>query len=76
MIVEEKCRVRLKSIAYYSQFGCVNRIHIVDLMGAKAQHAREFDYIKSLGRLTTKDIGSRWWHSHEVTNHGLLCRRN
>ena len=45
-----------ESIAYYSQFECVNRIHIVDLIGAKAQHAREFDYIKSLRRLTTKDI--------------------
>ncbi len=28
-----------ESIAYYSQFECVNRIHIVDLIGAKAQHA-------------------------------------
>ncbi len=40
---------------FYSQFECVNRIHIVDLIGAKAQY-RRFDYIKSLRRLTTKDI--------------------
>ncbi|HHA6896338.1 TPA: 1-(5-phosphoribosyl)-5-((5-phosphoribosylamino)methylideneamino)imidazole-4-carboxamide isomerase [Staphylococcus aureus] len=53
---EKMSRSAEESIAYYSQFECVNRIHIVDLIGAKAQHAREFDYIKSLRRLTTKDI--------------------
>lgn len=53
---EKMSRSAEESIAYYSQFECVNRIHIVDLIGAKAQHAQEFDYIKSLRRLTTKDI--------------------
>lgn len=53
---EKMSRSAEESITYYSQFECVNRIHIVDLIGAKAQHAREFDYIKSLRRLTTKDI--------------------
>ena len=40
MIVKKKMsRSAEESIAYYSQFECVNRIHIVDLIGAKAQHA-------------------------------------
>ena len=43
-----------ESIAYYSRFECVNRIHIVDLIGAKAQHAREFDYIKSLREINNE----------------------
>ncbi|UMT75678.1 1-(5-phosphoribosyl)-5-((5-phosphoribosylamino)methylideneamino)imidazole-4-carboxamide isomerase [Staphylococcus roterodami] len=53
---EKMSRSAEESIAYYSQFESVKRIHIVDLIGAKAQHAREFDYIKSLRMLTTKDI--------------------
>ena len=36
---EKMSRSAEESIAYYSQFECVNRIHIVDLIGAKA-HAR------------------------------------
>ena len=44
------------SIRFYSQFKCVKRIHIVDLIGAKAKEVKEFDYIRSLRKLTTKPI--------------------
>ena len=44
------------SIRFYSQFKCVKRIHIVDLIGAKAKEVKEFDYIRSLRKVTTKPI--------------------
>ncbi len=37
---EEKCRVRLKKVLLTIVNLNVNRIHIVDLIGAKAQYAR------------------------------------
>ncbi len=69
---EKMSRSAEESIAYYSQFECVNRIHIVDLIGAKAQHARVFDYIKSLRRLTTKDIevgGGIWYTKSQIMDY-------
>ncbi|MDI9230685.1 1-(5-phosphoribosyl)-5-((5-phosphoribosylamino)methylideneamino)imidazole-4-carboxamide isomerase [Staphylococcus caprae] len=44
------------SIEFYSQFESVKRIHIVDLIGAKAKEARELDYIKTLRGRTHKPI--------------------
>ena len=54
------------SIRFYSQFKCVKRIHIVDLIGAKAKEVK-FDYIRSLRKLTTKPR-SGWRHSFKTNN--------
>ncbi|GAA6826606.1 1-(5-phosphoribosyl)-5-((5-phosphoribosylamino) methylideneamino)imidazole-4-carboxamide isomerase [Helicobacter pylori] len=53
---EKMARSAEESITYYSKFDCVDRIHIVDLIGAKQQTSVEQDYIKTLRTLTTKPI--------------------
>lgn len=54
---EEKMKRTVEeSIDFYSKFDCVTRIHVVDLIGAKAKEVRELDYIKSLRSLTHKPI--------------------
>ncbi len=45
-----------ESIQFYNQYNCVDRIHIVDLIGAKQQSSIEQDYIKDLRTLTDKPI--------------------
>ncbi|KIX90951.1 1-(5-phosphoribosyl)-5-[(5-phosphoribosylamino)methylideneamino] imidazole-4-carboxamide isomerase [Staphylococcus microti] len=44
------------SIQFYQQFDCVDRIHIIDLIGAKSQRAIEMDYIQNLIDKSTKPI--------------------
>ncbi|UXR78230.1 MULTISPECIES: 1-(5-phosphoribosyl)-5-((5-phosphoribosylamino)methylideneamino)imidazole-4-carboxamide isomerase [unclassified Staphylococcus] len=44
------------SIQFYQQFECVDRIHIIDLIGAKSQRAIEMDYIRQLINSSTKPI--------------------
>ena len=44
------------SVVYYNKFNCVERIHIVDLIGAKQQTSIEKDYIKQLRSLTNKPM--------------------
>ncbi|MDO5376687.1 MAG: 1-(5-phosphoribosyl)-5-((5-phosphoribosylamino)methylideneamino)imidazole-4-carboxamide isomerase [Staphylococcus rostri] len=44
------------SIQFYQQFDCVDRIHIIDLIGAKSQRAIEMDYIRQLINSSTKPI--------------------
>ncbi|MGW7863264.1 1-(5-phosphoribosyl)-5-((5-phosphoribosylamino)methylideneamino)imidazole-4-carboxamide isomerase [Staphylococcus xylosus] len=54
---EEKMpRSAEESIQFYNQYNCVDRIHIVDLIGAKQQSSIEQDYIKDLRTLTDKPI--------------------
>ncbi|MEQ6087507.1 1-(5-phosphoribosyl)-5-((5-phosphoribosylamino)methylideneamino)imidazole-4-carboxamide isomerase [Staphylococcus saccharolyticus] len=54
---EEKVEKTVEeSIQFYSQFECVTRIHIIDLIGAKTKEATEFNYIQSLRKLTLKPI--------------------
>lgn len=53
---ETMLRTAEESLDYYSQFDCVKRIHIVDLIGAKTQQAQEYDYIKTLRSLTSCPI--------------------
>ncbi|PTI56659.1 1-(5-phosphoribosyl)-5-((5-phosphoribosylamino)methylideneamino)imidazole-4-carboxamide isomerase [Staphylococcus xylosus] len=54
---EEKMpRSAEESIQFYNQYNCVDRIHIVDLIGAKQQSSIEQDYIKDLRSLTDKPI--------------------
>ncbi|WP_253345647.1 1-(5-phosphoribosyl)-5-((5-phosphoribosylamino)methylideneamino)imidazole-4-carboxamide isomerase [Staphylococcus equorum] len=54
---EEKMpRSAEKSIKFYNQFKCVDRIHIVDLIGAKQQSSIERNYIKELRQLTDKSM--------------------
>lgn len=45
---EEMAHSAEESIAFYNQFDCVDRIHIVDLIGAKNKNATEAPYIQSL----------------------------
>ncbi|MBI5974417.1 1-(5-phosphoribosyl)-5-((5-phosphoribosylamino)methylideneamino)imidazole-4-carboxamide isomerase [Staphylococcus canis] len=45
-----------ESIARYSQYDSVDRIHIVDLIGAKNQSTVESNYIESLIRRTDKPV--------------------
>ena len=45
-----------ESIKFYNQFKCVDRIHIVDLIGAKQQSSIERNYIKELRQLTDKSM--------------------
>ncbi|ANQ87393.1 TPA: 1-(5-phosphoribosyl)-5-((5-phosphoribosylamino)methylideneamino)imidazole-4-carboxamide isomerase [Staphylococcus pseudintermedius] len=44
------------SIQFYNQFESVDRIHIIDLIGAKAQRAIEMDYIQQLIQASDKPI--------------------
>ncbi|MEK4561001.1 1-(5-phosphoribosyl)-5-((5-phosphoribosylamino)methylideneamino)imidazole-4-carboxamide isomerase [Staphylococcus sp. FSL K6-3157] len=54
---EEKMpRSAEESIKFYNQFKCVDRIHIVDLIGAKQQLSIERNYIKELRQLTDKSM--------------------
>ncbi|MGJ5681990.1 1-(5-phosphoribosyl)-5-((5-phosphoribosylamino)methylideneamino)imidazole-4-carboxamide isomerase [Staphylococcus equorum] len=54
---EEKMpRSAEESITFYNQFKCVDRIHIVDLIGAKQQSSIERNYIKELRQLTDKSM--------------------
>lgn len=53
---ERMTRTAEESIQFYNQFQCVDRIHIVDLIGAKNQSSIEQDYIKTLRNLTDKPI--------------------
>ncbi|ANR68952.1 MULTISPECIES: 1-(5-phosphoribosyl)-5-((5-phosphoribosylamino)methylideneamino)imidazole-4-carboxamide isomerase [Staphylococcus] len=54
---EEKMpRSAEESIKFYNQFKCVDRIHIVDLIGAKQQSSIERNYIKELRQLTEKSM--------------------
>ncbi|BBK27341.1 MULTISPECIES: 1-(5-phosphoribosyl)-5-((5-phosphoribosylamino)methylideneamino)imidazole-4-carboxamide isomerase [Staphylococcus] len=53
---EKMAKSAEESIKFYSQFDCVDRIHIVDLIGAKAQSAIEHDYIHTLRQLTEKPM--------------------
>ncbi|MBF7016273.1 1-(5-phosphoribosyl)-5-((5-phosphoribosylamino)methylideneamino)imidazole-4-carboxamide isomerase [Staphylococcus durrellii] len=53
---EKMARSAEESIMYYSQFECVDRVHIVDLIGAKQRTSVEQDYIKTLRQLTSKPI--------------------
>jgi len=54
---EEKMALSAEeSIQFYNQFNCVDRIHIVDLLGAKEQASIERDYIAVLRKLTDKPI--------------------
>ncbi|ANQ65119.1 1-(5-phosphoribosyl)-5-((5-phosphoribosylamino)methylideneamino)imidazole-4-carboxamide isomerase [Staphylococcus equorum] len=54
---EEKMpRSAEESIKFYNQFKCVDRIHIVDLIGAKQQSSIERNYIKELRQLTDKSM--------------------
>ena len=64
------------SIRFYSQFKCVKRIHIVDLIGAKAKEVKEFDYIRSLRKLTTKpiEVGGGIRSKQTIENRLLYCR--
>ena len=45
-----------KSIEFYSQFDSVDRIHIVDLIGAKSQRSIEMDAIQQLVQMSQKPI--------------------
>lgn len=53
---EKMSRSAEESIQFYNQYNCVDRIHIVDLIGAKQQSSIEQDYIKDLRTLTDKPI--------------------
>lgn len=53
---EKMARTAEESIQFYNQFQCVDRIHIVDLIGAKKQSSIEQDYIKTLRNLTDKPM--------------------
>src|SRR5699024_3694487 len=53
---ERMTRSAEESITFYNQFNCVNRIHIVDLIGAKQQTSIEKNYIKHLRTLTNKPM--------------------
>ncbi|KRG08290.1 1-(5-phosphoribosyl)-5-((5-phosphoribosylamino)methylideneamino)imidazole-4-carboxamide isomerase [Staphylococcus sp. NAM3COL9] len=54
---EEKMpRSAEESIQFYNQFNYVDRIHIVDLIGAKQQSSIERNYIKALRQLTNKPM--------------------
>ncbi|EOE4894203.1 1-(5-phosphoribosyl)-5-((5-phosphoribosylamino)methylideneamino)imidazole-4-carboxamide isomerase [Staphylococcus pseudintermedius] len=44
------------SIQFYNQFESVDRIHIIDLIGAKAQRAIEMNYIQQLIQASDKPI--------------------
>lgn len=45
-----------ESVLFYNQYQCVDRIHIVDLIGAKNQVSIESDYINQLRSLTDKPM--------------------
>src|SRR5699024_10451528 len=51
---EKMTRSAEDSVVYYNKFKCVERIHIVDLIGAKQQTSIEKDYIKQLRNMTIK----------------------
>ena len=53
---EKMTRSAEDSVVYYNKFKCVERIHIVDLIGAKQQTSIEKDYIKQLRSLTNKPM--------------------
>lgn len=53
---EEMSRSAEESIQFYNQFQCVDRIHIVDLMGAKHQTPTESNYIASLVQHAHKPV--------------------
>src|SRR5699024_3460549 len=53
---EKMTRSAEDSIQFYTQFNCVERIHIVDLIGAKKQSSIERNYIKELRQLTDKPM--------------------
>lgn len=53
---EKMQRTAEESLDFYSQFACVDRIHIVDLIGAKNQHATEATYIQTLMQRTDKPV--------------------
>ena len=53
---EKMTRSAEDSVVYYNKFNCVERIHIVDLIGAKQQTSIEKDYIKQLRSLTNKPM--------------------
>ena len=45
------------SIRFYSQFKCVKRIHIVDLIGAKAKEVKEFEHeTRRMNKTRKKEI--------------------
>ncbi|AKS66217.1 1-(5-phosphoribosyl)-5-((5-phosphoribosylamino)methylideneamino)imidazole-4-carboxamide isomerase [Staphylococcus coagulans] len=45
-----------KSIEFYNQFDSVDRIHIIDLIGAKSQRSIEMDAIQRLVQMSQKSI--------------------
>lgn len=45
-----------ESIAFYNQYTCVDRIHIVDLIGAKQQSTSEASYIETLIKHSNKPV--------------------
>ncbi|QLK86848.1 1-(5-phosphoribosyl)-5-((5-phosphoribosylamino)methylideneamino)imidazole-4-carboxamide isomerase [Staphylococcus sp. 17KM0847] len=45
-----------ESILFYQQYECVDRIHIVDLIGAKSQRSVEMTYIRDLVSISQKPI--------------------
>ncbi|MDE1709928.1 1-(5-phosphoribosyl)-5-((5-phosphoribosylamino)methylideneamino)imidazole-4-carboxamide isomerase [Staphylococcus cohnii] len=53
---EKMTRSAEDSVVFYDKFDCVDRIHIVDLIGAKQQTSIEQDYIKQLRSLTNKPM--------------------
>lgn len=53
---EKMARSAEESVKFYNQFDCVDRIHIVDLIGAKQQSSVEQNYIKLLRTLTEKPM--------------------
>ena len=46
----------LKTVSNFIVSSSVKRIHIVDLIGAKAKETRELDYIKTLRGLTISQL--------------------
>lgn len=53
---EKMQRTAEESLDFYSKFACVDRIHIVDLIGAKNQNATEAAYIQTLVQRTDKAV--------------------
>ncbi|AYU54799.1 1-(5-phosphoribosyl)-5-((5-phosphoribosylamino)methylideneamino)imidazole-4-carboxamide isomerase [Staphylococcus debuckii] len=49
---EAMTRTAEEAVAFYSQFKCVTRIHVIDLIAAKQQTPIETDYIEQLVGLT------------------------
>ncbi|NJH83478.1 1-(5-phosphoribosyl)-5-((5-phosphoribosylamino)methylideneamino)imidazole-4-carboxamide isomerase [Staphylococcus agnetis] len=53
---EKMSRSAEESIDFYNQYTCVDRIHIVDLIGAKQQTATEAAYIETLIKRSIKPV--------------------